>query len=81
MSSTPTCDEELIAELVQRRAQAFSRWRELVRARAEHFALVPAAIAESAAERQLIDDAERAYRQLDEQLHEVQSRVAGGRHS
>ena len=79
MSSTPSCDERFITDLAERRKQALRRWRELVTARAEHFALVPAAIADSAVERQVIDDAERAYRQLDEQFHEVQSRVARAR--
>jgi hypothetical protein len=75
MSVTLSSEEQLLAALGERREQALKRWRDLVKARAEYFARVPAMTAEGAAGLQAVDDAERAYRDLHEQWLQVQRRT------
>ena len=50
-------------------------WRDLVKARVEHFARVPAMTVEGAAALQAVDDAKRAYRDLHEQRLQAPRRM------
>lgn len=75
MSVTLSSEEQLISDLGERRDQAFQHWREMVKARAEYFARVPAITPEGAAALQAVDDAERAYRDLHEQWLQAQRRM------
>jgi hypothetical protein len=75
MSLTLSSEEQLIADLGERREAAFQRWRDLVKARTEYFARVPAMTPQGAAALQAVDEAERAYRDLHEQWLQAQRRL------
>ena len=75
MSLTLSSEEQLVADLGERRDEALQHWRELVRARAEFFARVPTMTREGAAALQAVDEAERAYRDLHEQWLQAQRRL------
>jgi hypothetical protein len=75
MSLTLSSEEQLVADLSERRDRALQHWRDLVRARAEYFAGVPAMTSEGVAALQAVDDAERTYRDLHEQWLQAQRRL------
>lgn len=75
MSLNLSSEEQLIADLGERRDQALRRWRDLVRARAEYFAHTPTMTHEGAAALQAVDEAERVYRDLHEQWLQAQRRL------
>ena len=64
-------EEQLIADLSERRDEALNRWRDLMKARTR----IPAMMAEGAAALQTVDEAERAYRDLHEQWLQAQRRL------
>lgn len=75
MSVTLSSEDQLVADLGERRDQALRLWRDLAKARVEYFARVPAMTPESAAALQAVDDAERTYRDLHEQWLQAQLRM------
>jgi hypothetical protein len=75
MSLNLSSEEQLVADLGERRDGALKHWRDLAKARAEYFATRPAMTPEGAAALQAVDDAERTYRDLHEQWLQAQRRL------
>ena len=75
MSVILSSEDQLVADLGERRDEALRLWRDLVKTRAEYFARVPAMTAEGAAALQAVDDAERTYRDLHEEWLQAQRRT------
>lgn len=74
MSLNLSSEEQLIADLGERRGEALRHWRDLVRARAEYFARTPTMTHEGVDALQAVDEAERVYRDLHEQWLQAQRR-------
>ncbi len=75
MTVTLSSEEQLVADLGERRDRALKVWRDLAKARVAYFARVPAMTVEGATALQAVDDAERTYRDLHEQWLQVQRRM------
>lgn len=75
MSLTLSSEEQLVAELGEQRNHALQHWRDLVQARTAYFGSAPAMTPEGAAALQAVDDAERIYRDLQEQWLQAQRRA------
>ncbi len=79
MSLPLSSEEQLIADLSERRDRALQHWRDRVRTRTEYFARCPAMTPEGSAALEGVDDAERTYRDLHEQWLQAQQRLWNSR--
>ena len=75
MTLTLSPEEQYVADLGERREQAFQRWRDLTARRTAYFATTPAMTRDGAAALEAVDEAERTYRDLHRQWLEAQRRL------